>query len=180
MDKETSLNLDQRMVKISDFISARANELNSFTSILQTKLKNLNKLPFQLLPKHMRRRAMSHNKYRIPSRIRDKVNEQELLLKKPSRCRKNIRKARLLLSSYARRSHKNKWLETHLWHSKRMKMSSYFGYRIAESCSSKSNRTAYRYLKTDCLAYDLSYTAILEVKSDSKEAINQFLGSFCG
>jgi hypothetical protein len=33
-----------------------------------------NKLPQQHLSKHLRRRAMSHNRYRLPSRIRNKQN----------------------------------------------------------------------------------------------------------
>ncbi len=37
-------------------------------------------------------------------------------------CRRHIRRSKLLLSVYARRSQKAKWLETHLWHAKRMKM----------------------------------------------------------
>ena len=38
------------------------------------------------------------------------------------KCRKSIRKPKLLMQSYLKRSNKNRWLETHLWHSKRMKM----------------------------------------------------------
>jgi hypothetical protein len=37
-----------------------------------------NKLPYQSVPKHLRRRAMSHNRYRIPKRIRkNDVSGQE-------------------------------------------------------------------------------------------------------
>ena len=178
MNKETALNIDQRSIKISDFVSARATEINSFTTTLKTKLASLNKLPFQLLPKHMRRRAMSHNKYRIPTRVRNKIKEEELLLKKPSTSRKHLRKARLLLSSYARRYKSSKWLETHLWHAKRMKMKDYFGYTIAETCRAKSSRAAYKYFKTDCLLYDLSYNFIFELKAASKERIIDFLSPF--
>lgn len=175
MDKDIELDLNQRAINLTDFVSARATELNKFTSILKTKLYNLNKLPFQLLPKHMRRRAMSHNKYRIPSRIRSKVNEEDLLLKKPSVCRKTLRKARLLLSSYARRSARSKWLETHLWHAKRMRMKGYYGYQVAETCLSKSKRAAYRFYKTDTMVYDMSYYFIFELRSKELSTIQTFL-----
>jgi ribonuclease P/MRP protein subunit POP1 len=80
----------------------------------------------------MRRRAMSHNKYRTPARIRGKIKEEEINLKRASKCRKHLRKSKVLLISYKKRQRNSKWLETHLWHSKRMKMFSYYSYRVPE------------------------------------------------
>jgi len=178
MNQDINLNIDQRSIKISDFITARATEVSSFTNLLKNKLATLNKLPFQLLPKHMRRRAMSHNKYRIPTRVREKVKEEDLLLKKPSRCRHSLRKSRFLLSAYARRNQSARWLETHIWHAKRMKMKEYFGYNVAETCRAKSGRAAYKYFKTDSLLYDLSYNFIFEMKTATKQTTIQFLAPF--
>lgn len=83
-----------------------------------------------MVKKHLRRRAMSHNRYRIPSRIRNRMNVQELdVIEKtqdPIRCRKHLRKPKLLMNSYIRRSRSDKWMETHLWHAKRMRMIKYF------------------------------------------------------
>ena len=55
-------------ININDFVKARSHELYHFTNILRSKTNS--KLTHQLLPKHMRRRAMAHNHYRIPVRIR--------------------------------------------------------------------------------------------------------------
>jgi Ribonucleases P/MRP protein subunit POP1. len=163
--KETPLTIENRNVKISEFVDARSLEVSEFTNLLKTKLVSHNKLAFQLLPKHMRRRAMSHNRYRTPARIRNKLEEKDIELKKPIRCRKHLRKKKLLLISYMKRSAKAKWLETHIWHAKRMKMMSYFGYKVAQKAHAKSGRAAYSYLSRDCLIYDMSYYIILEIKA---------------
>lgn len=57
-----------QFITISDFMAARSFEMSHFTSILRSKTNN--KLVIQQLPKHMRRRAMAHNHYRIPVAIR--------------------------------------------------------------------------------------------------------------
>ena len=43
------------------------------------------------------------------------------------------------------------WLETHVWHAKRMKMIDHHGYRVAESVNDKGVRQAYRSLRYGCL-----------------------------
>jgi ribonuclease P/MRP protein subunit POP1 len=63
-------NLEQRNILLSDFVEARSREINYLHTSLEKKLTNSTKQCFQQLPKHMRRRAMSHNRYRVPSRIR--------------------------------------------------------------------------------------------------------------
>jgi ribonuclease P/MRP protein subunit POP1 len=62
--------LDNREIKISKFINTRSEELIYFKHLLKTKVEVSNKTPAQIQPKHMRRRAMAHNRYRVPSRIR--------------------------------------------------------------------------------------------------------------
>jgi len=88
------------------------------------------KLAYQMVKNHLRRRAMSHNRYRIPRKIRDRMNTSELdVIEKtqdPIRCRKHLRKPKLLMDAYIRRSKRDQWMETHLWHSKRMRMFRYF------------------------------------------------------
>ena len=70
--------------------------------------------------------------------------------KQPSR--KQRRKARNLRSEdYNRRQRKHFWLETHIWHAKRMKMVDRFGYRLAERVNDKAVRAAYRSLVYGCL-----------------------------
>ena len=70
--------------------------------------------------------------------------------KQPSR--KQRRKARNLRSEdYNRRQRQHTWLETHIWHAKRMKMVDRFGYRLAEHVNDKGVRAAYLSLLYGCL-----------------------------
>ena len=57
-------------INIHKYLECRAFELKHFNTLLKNKLTS--KLEHQLLPRHMRRRAMAHNYYRIPLRIRFK------------------------------------------------------------------------------------------------------------
>ena len=74
-------NVSQRNINMIDFIESRSNEINYLHNTLSTKINSLNKLAFQTLPKHLRRRAMSHNRYRIPSKMRLAYDSE--VLKKP-------------------------------------------------------------------------------------------------
>jgi len=73
----------------------------------------------------MRRRAVSHNAKRVPSRIRQAhLTQVEKssggVIKKPKKpSRKHRRRKSNLLSEYNRRQGTCKWLETHIWHAKR-------------------------------------------------------------
>jgi ribonuclease P/MRP protein subunit POP1 len=145
-------------INLTKFLDARSSELAYFEEKVRTKFMTINRTPMQSVPKHMRRRAMSHNRFRIPSRLRaihDKIMKGNE--KKKLRCRKHMRNSKLLLLHYFKRSlmqnpglevglknsaldckefvannlGKKKWLETHLWHARRMKMEVYRGYKIA-------------------------------------------------
>lgn len=52
----------------STFAQARAAEISA---MLKTVTQKSNSLVFQTLPRHMRRRAMSHNVKRLPRRLRE-------------------------------------------------------------------------------------------------------------
>jgi len=147
-------------ISLDQFVEARAHELKHFVNILQKKYTT--KLTHQLLPRHLRRRAMSHNYYRIPIRLRYKALTEMLpsegAIVKRSRCRKHRRKPAYLLNLYENRQRKAKWLETHIWHAKRFKMVEKWGHRIASQCTDKSERAVYRMCgKQGCLIYDRSY-----------------------
>lgn len=156
-------NLEQRNILFSEFLDARSLEISKMDGILSEKMLASTKLAFQLLPKHMRRRPMSHNKYRIPSRIRAKV--PEIPQKKRNHCRKHLRKARLLTLRYKHRASKCKWLENHIFQAKRMKMIEYFGYKIPFYPNNKSERACYRFFSHDAVMYDLSYYLIFEFQA---------------
>ncbi|KAL4481569.1 hypothetical protein ABPG74_007658 [Tetrahymena malaccensis] len=153
--------IEDRHINVSQFLEARSSEIGYFTQQLNSKKNGSNKLAYQMVKKHLRRRAMSHNRYRIPSRIRNRMNVQELdVIEKtqdPIKCRKHLRKPKLLMNSYIRRSRSDKWMETHLWHAKRMRMIKYFQYKIARTPNEKGDRACFRFANHDCTVYDRSY-----------------------
>lgn len=61
--------MEERVVNLSQFLASRASEVASMQNILESKYLNTTKHPYQVLHKHLKRRAMSHNRYRIPSRV---------------------------------------------------------------------------------------------------------------
>ena len=65
--------------------------------------------------------------------------------------RKARRKTKNLQVEYSRRQRKNAWLETHIWHAKRMHMIDNYGYRVAHRPNDKGLRQAYLSMKYGCL-----------------------------
>ena len=63
-----------RGINAAEFAEARALEINSMVEAIKEADSLSGKRLFQTLPKHMRRRAMSHNIKRIPSRLRQRAS----------------------------------------------------------------------------------------------------------
>ncbi|KAJ8878099.1 hypothetical protein PR048_022566 [Dryococelus australis] len=122
---------------------------------------------FQRLPRHMQRRAMSHNSKRLPRRLRDAYNQQlekcgaSQKKKRPSR--KFRRRPRNLLEVYNRRQRAHVWLETHIWHAKRFHMVERWGYKLPLRPTDKSFRACYRAVAHHCLLQDVSYYCCIEL-----------------
>lgn len=141
------------------------NEIKALTNAIENP--NTTKLVFQKLPKHMRRRAMSHNPNRLPRKHRLAHRAQmsksgaPTKTKKPSR--KHRRKPRNLLLEYQRRQRKCAWLETHVWHAKRFHMADKWGYKLAKSSCDKTFRSSYRATVRHCLIQDISYIGCIEI-----------------
>lgn len=77
------------------------------------------------------------------------VDSSKRKKKPPSRARR--RKPSSMRQEYLQRQRENKWLETHIWHAKKMKMVSKYGYRLAEYCCDKGVRAAHKSLVHGCL-----------------------------
>lgn len=77
------------------------------------------------------------------------VGDAKKKAKKPSR--KQRRKPSNMRQEYQRRQRRYKWLETHIWHAERMKMTDKYGFRIAKHCSDKGIRQAYLSMTHGCL-----------------------------
>ena len=128
---------------------------------------------FQTLPRHMRRRAMSHNPKRLPRRLQEAATKEVCQLdvsrcilfnslvcgkmeaadsqaKKPA-CRRRRRKPSVMRMASYRKKHEFVRLETHLWHAKRMHMVNKHGHRFARHCNNKGFRAMQRSLKLGCL-----------------------------
>ncbi len=78
-----SLNISE--IKIEDFAESRKKELSNFIKILHNK--PIHKEGFQNLPRHMRRRSMTHNPFRVSIRTR----VLEVNTKTKSKCKKHKR-----------------------------------------------------------------------------------------
>jgi ribonuclease P/MRP protein subunit POP1 len=82
-----------------------------------------------------------------------------------------------MASRYESREDQGKWMETHLWQCKRMKMLQYWGYKIAYKCNERAERASYRFLlilrfaKNDCLLHDISYYGLIVIKGSSLDLI---------
>ncbi|TMS11292.1 Ribonucleases P/MRP protein subunit POP1 [Larimichthys crocea] len=150
-------------ITAGSFASARAAEV-------QAMLKAVTKTTgschvYGALPKHMRRRSMSHNTKRLPRRLRDVANrmrEKSLQAgskKKKEQPKSKSRKARRrhgnLLLEFNRRQRKNMWLETHIWHAKRFHMVKKWGYCLGDRPTYKCYRPCYRAMSSHCLLQDL-------------------------
>lgn len=152
-------------VQTFPFAADRVDEIQTLLGAINHPSQT--KLVFQTLPKHMRRRAMSHNPKRLPRKYRQAHVAQmrksgvSTIGKRPSR--KYRRKASNLQKEYARRARNHIWLETHLWHAKRFHMVEKWGYKLAQSSCDKTFRSSYRASAEHCLLQDISYVSAIEI-----------------
>ena len=159
---EAGLNLSE--IKIEDFAESRKKEIFKFQEILNNKFST--KSGHQLLPKHMRRRQMSHNPFRIPRKNR----LSNLTVNVKSKCIKHKRKLKNLKKSYIRRSINKNWLENHLWLSKRFVMKKLLnGYTIPYKRRDKGYRACYKYWEYESIISDISYYDYFIIKCQNIE-----------
>lgn len=152
-------------IAIVNQVAGRIREINRlYNDIVTTKT---DMLLHQMLPNHMRRRAMSHNPKRLPLKHRNIHSNQMAksgpTAKKRRPSRKYRRKPGNLLIEYARRKQKQIWLETHIWHAKRFHMRDLWGYKIPFAPTDKRYRASYKAAANHCLVQDMSFMAALEV-----------------
>ncbi|XP_029779557.1 ribonucleases P/MRP protein subunit POP1 [Suricata suricatta] len=164
-----------KYITASTFAQARAAEISAMLKAVTQKSSN--SLVFQTLPRHMRRRAMSHNVKRLPRRLQEiaqKEAEKAVHQKKEhskNKCHKARRCHKNRVLEFNRRQKKNIWLETHIWHAKRFHMVKKWGYCLGERPTVKSHRACYRAMTHRCLLQDLSYYCCLELKGKEEEIL---------
>lgn len=109
---------------------------------------------YQRLPRHMQRRALSHNPKRLPRALRERhVKESNSVPRKCKRPHRMYRKRpRDLQQEYCRRqSSGNNWLETHVWHAKRFHMTHKWGYALPIRPTAKMYRPILRAVRERCI-----------------------------
>lgn len=159
-----------REVELMRFLGSRAEEIASLVKEVERKYP---KLISQQVPRHMRRRAVSHDKRRLPKRLREKIAHEPDPPKSKRPSRKHRRRPRNLLADYARRQRRHVWLETHIWHAKRFKMADLWGYRIPLQPTDKGIRAAYRGSAKHVLVHDLSYFNCIELIGSAEELVSK-------
>ena len=77
--------------------------------------------------------------------------------------RRHRRRPSSLRQDYSQRKRSALWLETHLWHAKRMHMQTMWGYRLPVHRCDKSLRASCRFVKRACTVHDASYYSCIEL-----------------
>ncbi|KAF4102645.1 ribonucleases P/MRP protein subunit POP1 [Onychostoma macrolepis] len=168
-----------KYITASSFAKARAAEVNAMLKAVRKPAGSCH--IFNALPRHMRRRAMSHSAKRLPSRLREgaqrlaersqRAPEKEKKQLPRSRSRRARRRHGNLLLEFNRRQRKNKWLETHIWHAKRFHMQKTWSYCLPLKPTAKCFRASYRAMSSHALLQDLSYFCCLEVQGSEEQML---------
>lgn len=163
-------------IALSKFVACRSQEIQIMKNSLVSHKGS--KLAFQTLPKHMRRRAMSHNVKRLPRRLRQihlsQMRKAGMPNKQKRPSRKYRRRPRNLLEEYTRRGNKKyKWLQTHIWHAKRFHIVEKWGYKLPYHACDKAFRACYRAVAQHCLLQDISYYTCVEIFGNKAEIVEK-------
>ncbi|KAG0204946.1 hypothetical protein BGX33_008187 [Mortierella sp. NVP41] len=157
-----------RTLDVVNFAEARAFEINALHKAMESSRNAAAQRAFQSLPRNLRRRAASHNIKRLPVES-DPVKKG----KKPDN-RYKKRRPGTLEDEYLRRQGTKRWLETHIWHAKRMKMVEIWGYKLAEHSNEHGIKSAYKSSHHQCILQDSSYNGCLEITGTKKDISEVF------
>ncbi|KAK1936859.1 ribonucleases domain containing protein [Babesia divergens] len=163
------------VVNVKKLIQSRCLDIEElFDSLKRTEKQEM---VFQRLPFVLRRRAMSHNPFRVPKGLRLHLATEmsRSVPKCTKRLRKDSRKRLNRLEEYRNRCARNRWLETHLYNAKRFVMGSFWGFRMALRTAQKCRRRCLRYSKRHCIVHDMSYVRVVHVSgrlSDLRQAFS--------
>ncbi|KAF2076723.1 hypothetical protein CYY_001980 [Polysphondylium violaceum] len=182
MDTKKSTFIVPRTLDTLPFVKARKNEINQFIQAIKEKKSNAR--AFQSLPRYLRRRTMSHNIYRLPIYLRKRAqreielsaqnNKKGVWLKEKKPVRRSKRRPAYLLRNYIRRQKKYVWLETHIWHAKRMNMLQLWNHKIARAVGGKAVRSTFRASAHLCTLYDCSYYTCIQITGMEKSIVQLF------
>lgn len=172
-----------RTISVVDHAENASKEIKSMMKVLSKKSGSATAM--QTLPIHMRRRAASHNNKRLPRTVREAAKQNNMFMPSDNKIKKACRKKRrakvLLQNEYSKRAGKAGWLETHLWHAKRFKVTQsddlqykYWGCRIPLHPTFKNYRACYAGMSKKCNIQDVSYLKCLTVQA-TEEAVDKIV-----
>ena len=152
-----------RALSVTELVDARHFEIQA----MEAALKNANQFTglqqiHQTIPRHLRRRQASNNVKRLPVKYRAQAADRTISPSVKKSKRKHHRNPQRIFLQ------RTDWLETHIWHSKRMKMVDKWGMKLALENNQKSQRFVYKSLQNDCVMYDASYYSCLLVEGNFK------------
>ncbi|KAK4054007.1 Ribonucleases P/MRP protein subunit pop1 [Microbotryomycetes sp. JL221] len=173
------------VIDVDKFVEARNFEIGAMVKAMRASKEALTQRAFQSLPRHLRRRAASHNVRRLPTSLRKRaVQEVPQDSAKPKHKTRKLlgRKRRFKFVTRGdhlkRRQRFKLWLETHMWHAKRMHMVNIWGHRLATRPTAKAFRSSYRASKHGAIVHDASYYQYLTL-TGTKRAIENVLDQVC-
>ncbi|KAL1711123.1 ribonucleases P/MRP protein subunit POP1-domain-containing protein [Schizophyllum commune] len=148
-------------IQVEKFAEARAFEIDAMHNAMQNSSEHSAQRAWQALPRHLRRRAASHDPRRVPTRLRERAKAE---IDGPIRKRRHkVKKGTTTAKEFAKRQRDKSWLETHVWHAKRMIMNNMWGYRLAIKPTEKSFRPSHRAAMHGSILHDASYEGPIEV-----------------
>ncbi|KAJ6512218.1 ribonucleases P/MRP protein subunit POP1-domain-containing protein [Mycena vitilis] len=159
-------------IDVEKFAEARAFEIDAMQKGMKAASAGATHRVWQTLPRHLRRRAASHDVRRVPLRLRDRAKQEMNSVKKkaPARLRPKQGKDKRLsrTETFLKRQRDKSWLETHIWHAKRMKMENMWGYRLAVTPTEKAFRPSHRASVHGSILHDASYQSIIQIQGPEK------------
>ncbi|OXG28540.1 ribonuclease P/MRP protein subunit POP1 [Cryptococcus neoformans Bt120] len=173
------------MISVEKFAQTRAMEIHAFQTAIKTAAAQGSTRAFQSLPRHLRRRAASHNPRRVPKRLRSRaaaeIDAGDTIAKKHRKIAKlrakgNLRDRLSRTAIFRIRQRSKRWLPTHIWHAKRYHMANIWGWRLPITPTLKSFRPAYRAGKRKAIAWDMSYYGVIEVEGLKEEIVKLLTG----
>lgn len=187
-------------IQVDKNLSSYSYEIQAIQNAIKSSSFGSSIRAWQMLPRHKRRRNASHNLLALPKRLRNKGKAELKASTTIPRSRSEIRKRRgkgnrLTLGAYPRKRESirrreliqraskavllNKaWMETHLWHAKRFRMSGVTGkvvggneihtadrwdFSLPEESSMKSYRSTWRDDKKGATVMDASYNVWIRI-----------------
>ncbi|EGO23569.1 hypothetical protein SERLADRAFT_416006 [Serpula lacrymans var. lacrymans S7.9] len=170
------------VLDVEKFTEARAFEIDAMQTAMKNASASSTHRAWQMLPRHLRRRAASHDVRRVPLRLREKARAEMDPVRRKALGRSIPKRGKgkqiSRTEAFLKRQRDKTWLETHIWHAKRMKMENLWGYRLAVQPTEKSFRPSHRAAVHGSILHDASYYSLIEIKG-SEVIIKSLLEMCC-